>query len=209
MPAAAVVLKPEALDFVQAAALPLAGAAAAQVVDAIDPQPGQTVLVNGASGGVGSYVVQLLAAEVSPLIATGTDTERLTRLGATTVVDRANGPIAQQVLAEYPGGVDALINLFGRSIDDVPLAALRRGGTVATLGQAPPDAEAAAAAGVTLVRIMAKAVREVTGPLAEQAATGNLRIDVRDVIPLDEALDALTTIAAGRASGKTVVALDN
>ena len=62
LPAAAVVLKPAALDFVQAAALPLAGAAAAQVVDAIEPQPGQTVLVNGASGGVGYFAVQLLAA---------------------------------------------------------------------------------------------------------------------------------------------------
>jgi NADPH:quinone reductase-like Zn-dependent oxidoreductase len=209
LPAASVVLKPAALDFVQAAALPLAGAAAAQVVDAIDPQAGQTVLVNGASGGVGSYAVQLLAARGVTVIATGTDIDRLASLGATTVVDRANGPIAQQVLAEHPGGVDALINLFGRSIDDVPLAALRQGGTVATLGQAPLDPDAAAAAGITLVRIMATAVREVTGPLSDQAAAGNLRIDVRDVIPLDEALDALTTIAAGRANGKTVVTLDN
>ena len=209
LPAATVVLKPDELDFIQAAALPLAGAAAAGVVDAINPQPGQTVLINGASGGVGSYAVQLLAARGVTVIATGTDTDRLTRLGATTVVDRANGPVAQQVLAEHPGGVDALINLFGRSIDDVPLAALRQGGAVATLGQAPPDDEAAAAAGVTVVRIMAKAVREVTGPLSEQAATGNLTIDVRAVIPLEEALDALTTIAAGRANGKTVVALDN
>ena len=143
------------------------------------------------------------------MIATGTDTERLAGLGAVTVIDRANGPVAEQVLAEHPGGVDALINLFGRSIDDVPLAAVRRGGTVATLGQAPPDAEAAAAAGVTLHRIMAKAVREVTGPLADQAATGNLRMNINNVIPLNEALDALATIAVGRASGKTVVTLDN
>ena len=53
--APAVALKPKELDFTAVAALPLAGAAAFAAVEAIDPQPGQVVLVNGASGGVGSY----------------------------------------------------------------------------------------------------------------------------------------------------------
>ena len=55
-----------------AAALPLAGAAAVAAVYAIDSQRGETVLVNGASGGVGSYVIQLLAARGATLLATGT-----------------------------------------------------------------------------------------------------------------------------------------
>jgi NADPH:quinone reductase-like Zn-dependent oxidoreductase len=49
LPAASVVHKPQGLDFTTAAALPLAGAAAAQTIDAINPQAGQTVLINGAS----------------------------------------------------------------------------------------------------------------------------------------------------------------
>lgn len=207
LPAAAVALKPAGIDFVQAAALPLAAAAAAQAVDAIDPQPGQTVLVNGASGGVGSYAIQLLAARGATVIATGTDTGRLAGLGASTVVDRGAGPVAEQVLAAHPGGVDALVNLFGNTADDVPLAAVRRGGKVSTLTQAP-DAEAGAAAGVTVAPIMAAAVREVTGPLAEQAAAGTLTIDVGSVVTLDEALDGLAAIAAGHAKGKTVVTLN-
>jgi NADPH:quinone reductase-like Zn-dependent oxidoreductase len=207
LPAAAVALKPAGIDFVQAAALPLAAAAAAQAVDAIDPQPGQTVMVNGASGGVGSYAIQLLAARGATVIATGTDTGRLTGLGASTVVDRGAGPVAEQVLAAHPGGVDALVNLFGNTADDVPLAAVRRGGKVSTLTQAP-DAEAGAAAGLTVAPIMAAAVREVTGPLAEQAAAGTLTIDVGSVITLDEALDGLATIGAGQAKGKTVVTLN-
>jgi NADPH:quinone reductase-like Zn-dependent oxidoreductase len=207
LPAATVALKPAGIDFVQAAALPLAAAAAAQAVDAIDPQPGQTVLVNGASGGVGSYAIQLLAARGVTVIATGTDTDRLTGLGATTVVDRGAGPVVEQILAAHPGGVDALVNLFGNTADDVPLAAVRSGGKVATLTQAP-DAEAGAAAGVTVAPIMAAAVREVTEPLAEQAAAGTLTVDVGSVITLDEALDGLATIGAGHAKGKTVVTLN-
>ncbi|ADJ43272.1 NADPH:quinone reductase and related Zn-dependent oxidoreductase [Amycolatopsis mediterranei S699] len=208
LPAAAVAIKPAALSFVEAAALPLAAAAAVQAVDAIEAKPGQTVLVNGASGGVGSYAVQLLAAGGVTVIATGSDTGRLTGLGATTVVDRAAGPIAEQVLAAYPGGVDAVVNLFGHSADDIPLAAVRRGGKVSALTQVP-EADAGTAAGVTVTPIMAAAVREVTGPLAEQAAAGTLKVDVGSVITLDQALDGLATIAAGHAKGKTVVTLDN
>src|SRR3954452_10681801 len=72
LPAAAVTAKPAGLEFVTAAAIPLAGAAAVATVDAVDPQPGQTVLVNGASGGVGSYAIQLLAAREVTVVGTGT-----------------------------------------------------------------------------------------------------------------------------------------
>jgi len=87
--AAAVSTKPAGLDFVSAAPLPLAGAAASAAVDLVEAQAGQTVLVNGASGGVGSYAVQLLAAKGATVIATGTseDTDRLKGLGASIVVD--------------------------------------------------------------------------------------------------------------------------
>ncbi|MFI5842988.1 NADP-dependent oxidoreductase [Catenuloplanes sp. NPDC051500] len=205
LPAASVVLKPAGLSFVQAAALPLAAAAASAAVDAVDPQPGQTVLVSGASGGVGSFAVQFLAARGVTVVATGADTARLSDLGATTVLDRAAGPIADQVLAAYPDGVDALVNLFGRTDADVPLAAVRRGGVVATLALAPgPDTD-----GLTVHKIMTDARGDITGPIAARAAAGELAIAVESVVPLDQATDALAAIAAGRAKGKTVVTLDS
>ncbi|WP_033344231.1 NADP-dependent oxidoreductase [Catenuloplanes japonicus] len=200
LPAATVVVKPAGLTFTQAAALPLAAAAASQAVDAIGARAGQTVLVNGASGGVGSFAVQLLAARGATVIATGADVARLTALGATLVVDRAAGPVADQVLAAHPSGVDALINLFGRTDEDVPLAALRPSAPIATLAQAP-----APGAGRPIHKIMATPLREITAPLALQAAAGTLTVDVVTVIPLDQATDALTTITTGHARGKTVV----
>ncbi|GIJ51241.1 NADPH:quinone reductase [Virgisporangium aliadipatigenens] len=208
LPAAAVALKPAGLDFVRAAALPLAAAAATQAVDAVDPRPGHTVLVSGASGGIGSFAIQLLAARGVTVIATGTDAARLTGLGATAVVDRAAGPIAEQVRAAHPDGVDALVNLFGRTDADVPLGAVRRGGRVSTLAQAP-DSEAGAAAGVTVTKIMTRATREVTGPIAERAAAGSIAVDVQTVLSLEQAVDGLATIAAGHARGKTVVTIEH
>jgi NADPH:quinone reductase-like Zn-dependent oxidoreductase len=209
LPAAAVTVKPAGLDFVTAAAIPLAGAAAVAAVDAVDPQPGQTVLVNGASGGVGSYAIQLLAARGITVVATGTaaDADRLTGLGAATVVDFTAGPVAEQVRAAHPDGVDALVNLAGFTADDVPLAAVRTGGKVSTTTGAP-DADTLTAAGLTGTGVMAGPVREVVGPLLEQAAEGTLRVDVTTVLPLDRALDGLATIAGGQARGKIVVTVD-
>ena len=206
LPAAAVVPKPANLDFVTAAALPLASAAAVQAVEAINPQPGQVVLVNGAGGGVGSYAVQLLAARGVTVIATGTasNRDRLLGLGAGRVIDHTTAPVAEQVRAAYPNGVDALVNLAGNSAAEVPLAAVRTGGSVATTTMAP-DATALEAAGLTGSTIMAMPVRETIAPLAEQAAAGTLAVQVAGVLPLDQALDGLATIAAGQAEGKLVV----
>jgi NADPH:quinone reductase-like Zn-dependent oxidoreductase len=206
VPGAAVTPKPAGLDFVTAAALPLAGAAAVGCVDGIDVQPGQTVLVNGASGGVGSFVVQLLTARGATVVATGTaaDTERLTGLGATTVVDFTAGPVADQVRSTHPEGVDALVNLAGFAPDDVPVAAVRSGGTIAST-TVLPDQEALDAAGVTGSVVMAAPVREVVAPLAEQAAAGDLEVAVVSVLPIEQATDGLGTLAAGKATGKIVV----
>ncbi|MFC4114371.1 NADP-dependent oxidoreductase [Nonomuraea zeae] len=206
-PAAAVTAKPAALDFVSAAALPLAGAAAHASVEAIEARAGQTVLVTGATGGVGSYAVQLLAARGVTVVATGApaDADRLTALGATTVVDHtAATPIADQVAATCPDGVDALIDLVSYSPDGLALSAVRKGGRVAsTLGAA--DEQTLAGAGLTGANVMAAPVREIVGPLAAQAAAGTLKIDVTTVLPLDRAAEGLATIAAGAARGKIAV----
>jgi NADPH:quinone reductase-like Zn-dependent oxidoreductase len=209
LPAATVTPKPQGLDFVTAAALPLAGAAAAQTIDAIEPQSGQTVLVNGAGGGVGSFAVQLLAARGVTVIATATSdsADRLRDLGASTIVDRTVGPVVDQVRAAHPEGVDALVNLAGFTPDDVPTGAVRRGGKLASL-TAVPDEDTLAAAEVTGTQVMAAAVRDVVGPLAEQAASGSLQVTVASVVPLEQAAEALGTIAAGSANGKIVVDLD-
>jgi NADPH:quinone reductase-like Zn-dependent oxidoreductase len=209
LPAAAVTPKPAGLDFTTAAALPLAGAAAVQSIDAIDPQPGQTVLVNGASGGVGSFAVQLLAARGVTVIATGSpaDADRLTALGAARVIDHTAGPVAEQVRAAYPDGVDALVSLYGMDASATPIAAVRSGGKVAGVAGVPDEA-ALTAAGLTGTSVMAAPTREVLAPLAEQAASGQLQVHVADVLTLDQAAEGLGRLASGGAGGKLVVTLE-
>jgi NADPH:quinone reductase-like Zn-dependent oxidoreductase len=142
-------------------------------------------------------------------VATGTpdDDARLTKLGAATVVDHTAGTVADQVRAAYPDGVDALIDLVAYSADGLPLAAVRKGGAVASTLNAADEATLAGQ-GLSGSNIMAGPVREVIASLAEQVAAGNLVVDVTTVLPLDQAADGLATIAAGNARGKIVVTVD-
>ncbi len=208
VPARTVVPKPADLDHVTAAALPLAGGAARMVVDSIAPQPGQVVLVNGASGGVGRYAVQLLSRLGVTVVATAApaDADRLRELGADETVDYTAGSVAEQVRATRPDGVDALINLAGYTLGEVPLDAVRPGGVVVTTTQVP-DADTLAARQLTGGGIIASPTRDVIAPLAAQAAKGELHVDVHRVLPLDQAADGLAELAAGRARGKIVVDL--
>jgi NADPH:quinone reductase-like Zn-dependent oxidoreductase len=204
--AAGVAVKPAGLDFATAAALPLAAGAALAAVEALEVQPGQVVLVAGASGGVGSYAIQLLAARGATVVATGTadDAGRPAKLGAAAVVDYAAGDLAGQLRARYPDGADALIDLVAYAAAALPLDAVRPGGTVAsTLGAA--DDLVLAARKLTGANIMAATTREVIESLAGQVAVGTLTADVSQVLPLDRADEGLAVLARGQARGKIIV----
>lgn len=208
MPADSVAAKPAGLDFVSAAAIPFAGAVAIAAVDAVDPRPGQTVLVNGASGGVGSYAIQLAAARGAGVVATGAagDADRLRRLGAGTVVDYTAAPVAEQVRAAHPDGVDALIDLVAYTARTLPLAAVATGGVVASaLGAA--DDDVLAAAGLTGGNVTGRVTAALIARLADQAAAGTLAVDVTSVLPLDRATDGLRLLAKGEARGKIVISI--
>jgi len=153
---------------------------------------------------------QLLKARGVNVVATGTaeDTERLRALGADTVVDYSASSVADQIRATYRDGVDALINLAGYTAADVPLDAVRTGGRVATTTGAPDD-ETFTALGLTGTSIMARPVQEVIAHLAEQVASGSLKVHVGDVLILDQAAEGLATLAVGNARGKIVVTISD
>jgi NADPH:quinone reductase-like Zn-dependent oxidoreductase len=205
-PVAVTTPKPAGLSFEAAASLPIAGATAVAAVDAVSPQPGDVVLVTGAAGGVGSFVVQLLAQRGATVLATGraTAAARLTDLGAAQVLDYTTGSLVDQVLAAYPDGVDALVDLANHAPQDLPLDAVRRGGRVSSPNRAA-QGEAVDSRGLTGFNIGANPVRAVVGPLAEAAAAGTLKVDVSTVLTLDDAASGLQIFGAGHSRGKTVI----
>ena len=207
----ATVVKPASLAFTEAAALPLAGSAALKAVEAVDLRPGETVLIAGAGGGVGSFAIQLALAKGATIIATGRpdDAQRLRGLGAAEVVDY-QGDVAEQVRTAHPNGVDALIDMVTFDPDTfAPLAkAVRAGGKVSTLTGGATE-EALAAAGLTGQMVSAGTNRDSLTRLIANVEDGTLTIDVERVLALDDADKGLETMTNRRARGKIVTTIDD
>ncbi len=195
---------PVGLDLAAAGALGLAGTTALMSVDAVAPAAGETVLIAGATGGVGAYAVQIAAARGARVIATarpGNEADFVRSLGATHSVDY-DGDLAAAVRAIRPEGVDAAIHLAG---DGLQLAALLvPGGRIAsTLGLGPAQL---AGPRVRATSIMAAPDSILLDRLASDVAAGRLRVPIQRTYPLEQAPRALADFAVGTL-GKLAVAI--
>ncbi|MEJ3750816.1 NADP-dependent oxidoreductase [Actinomycetes bacterium KLBMP 9797] len=194
---------PEGLDHVRAGALGLAGTAALNAVDAIAPSPGETVLISGATGGVGAYAIQLAAARGATVIATakaGPEAAFVTALGAARTVDHTD--LVAQVRAIEPEGVRAALHLAG----DGPTVAglLVRGGRLAsTVHYTPNDAAERALVATT---VMADPSPANLTRLAADVAAGRLRVPLAGTYTLADTTRAIADFTGG-AVGKLAVTI--
>ncbi|MFG3340013.1 NADP-dependent oxidoreductase [Glycomyces sp. NPDC048151] len=198
---------PADLPFDIAAALPTAGAAAHDFVEGTGIGPGQTLLVNGASGGVGQAAVQLAVAQGVLVIAT-TDPETagyLRELGAAETVDFTAGPTADQVRAAHPGGIDAVVDLVSDAAAIEPIAGLLKPNGVVVSSNGAVDAEVLATRGLRGANLYANARPATLASLAEAVELGQLRLRIDFKVPLEDAADALARLKAGKSRGKTVL----
>jgi NADPH2:quinone reductase len=201
-------LKPTGLGFSEASALPLAGSAALDLIDAIAAKKGDVVLIVGATGGVGSLAVQLAAQRGLTVVATARpDEEAFVRgLGASDTIDYSAGSVADAVRSRYPGGVAALIDVVNQKEALTALASVvRPGGHVATL-MAAADVEQLSSRQIVGTNVMATPSPEKLSVLGEMASRGTLRVVVQGSYPIDEAGEALQAFQRGT-RGKIVVTI--
>ena len=136
VPAGIVAKKPKNLSFAEAAAIPLAGGTAWEaVVRRLAVRPGETVLVMGGAGGVGSFAVQFAKAAGAYVIATASaeNLPVLKELGADLTLDY-RGPWAEEVLKATEGqGVDAASETAGESLVERVIPVVRPFGRIATI----------------------------------------------------------------------------
>src|SRR2546425_10720861 len=124
---------PGSVSDVEAAALPLAGVSALMSVEAAAPGPNDVVVIVGASGGIGSYAVQLAAATGARVIGVTSKakTEYVKSLGAHEVIDRTSGDVIKALKALHPDGVAAIIDTGSDAAGLARLSeTVREGGTV-------------------------------------------------------------------------------
>ncbi|RBY82899.1 NADP-dependent oxidoreductase [Geodermatophilus sp. TF02-6] len=208
VPASALVPKPAPLGWEPAAGLMLAGATAVHALTATGVGAGDTVLVHGASGGVGLMAVQLAALRGARVVGTvGPDSADLVRRFGAEPVRYGEG-LAERVRAVAPDGVDAAVDAVGTDeAVDVSLELVPDRQRIATV--------------VAFARGAAEGIRRLGGgpgadpgtqlrdaartELAELAGAGRLEVVVAGAYPLDEVAAAHRRGMAGHTHGKLVL----
>ncbi|MDN3239625.1 NADP-dependent oxidoreductase [Glycomyces tritici] len=201
---------PAGLSFGTAAALPTAGAAAHDFVEGTGIGPGCTLLVNGASGGVGQAAVQFAAAQGVRVIGT-TDpatADYLRELGAAETVDFTQGPVAEQVRSAHPDGIDAIVDLISGRGEIEPIAALLKPNGVIVSSNGAVDDEVLATRGLRGANLYADARPATLKSLADAVELGQLRMRIDFEVPLEDAAEALARLMAGKSRGKTVLLIE-
>ena len=201
-PATIVAPRPAGISVEQAAALPVAGLTAWQALfDRGGLERGQTVLIAGAAGGVGHLAVQLAKRTGAHVIGTGStrNRERVLELGADAYVD-----YTREDLAAVVSGVDVAFDTVGGETTASVLQAVREGGVLVSIAGPAPE-EAAQARGVRAEQLIMTPSASQLAEIAALVASGEVRVDIEEVLPLSEVARAHELSESGHTRGKIVL----
>ena len=189
---------PRGVDLETVGVAPLAGLTAIAALDALELSDGDTVIVIGASGGVGSFFVQLArnvgAHVVAPALPE--DGDYLRELGVSETLER-DSDLAGRVRERFPTGFDAALDLVSFTPDT---SVLNEGGRlVSPLG--------AAGEGPGRTNVMASGTTANLERLGGLVESGSLRVHVRQTYGLEQAGEALKSLASRHTQGKLAIAI--
>ncbi|MFI1852929.1 NADP-dependent oxidoreductase [Streptomyces sp. NPDC020480] len=196
---------PAGVEPAHAATIPLNGLTAAQSVELLGIQAGQTVLITGAEGAVGGYAVQLAKRRGAVVIASdlSPDGEFATKVAGADVYVPASQPLTEAVRKVCPEGVDAVLDTarLGQAL----IGAVADGGRfVTTRIDALPQVERGIR--VLLTQVGPDAAMLTT--LSDLAAAGDLALRVAETYPLQEAARAYAHMTRGGFQGRIVLTMD-
>ena len=202
---------PDEVDAVVAAALPVAGLAALGLLRALALSPGDTLLIVGATGGVGSFLVQLAAQAGLDVIATARPelAAHMQQLGARLTVDHTSTiEVQQQLAAQGIDHLQAVADLAGaRELVDALADVIVPGGTAGSIAGGV-DEEKLAAWNITAFNFRRKATATELEELIALVAKGELRVVIDRELTLTDAPEALVECIHNHLHGKTVLRID-
>ena len=194
--------KPKSLNFVESAAVPMGALTAWQaLVDVAKLQPGQTVLIHGGSGGVGSFAIQIAKARGARVIATASTTNQdlLKQLGADVAVD-----YTKTKFEDVAKDVDAVLDPVGKETLAGSYNVIKKGGIVMSL-VARPDPAQLEKNGIRGAGISVHPDAEDLAEIAQLIDAGKIKPIVTQVLPLSEAIAAQQQAATHHTRGKVVI----
>jgi NADPH:quinone reductase-like Zn-dependent oxidoreductase len=206
-PSRQLALKPATVDHAHAAAIPLAGLTAWQMlVDIADVQPDERVLIHGAGGGLGHLAVQIAKARGAYVIGTASagKHEFLRGLGADELIDYRTVDFTSAVQ-----DVDTVIEVIGGDYAERSLRVLRPGGLLVTAVERSNAGLAAktVAAGRRFAGISVEPDHVGLESMAEMVDQGLLRPHVEYALPFEEVVKAHTLLETENLKGKIVLTL--
>jgi NADPH:quinone reductase-like Zn-dependent oxidoreductase len=209
VPANCVARVPKGITLDAAGALGASGLTALQGIDsALGIKPGETLIIHGASGAVGTLAIQIAKLRGAKILATASGDDGIAlvrRLGADVAVDGRRGDIVAAAKSFAPQGVDAVLALAGGESLDRCMDALRPGGRLAFPRGVEPEPKARD--GIRVLPYDA-----IEGPedlelarLNQAVEAGRFEIPIAAEFPLAEAAKAHERLAAGHVLGKIVL----
>ena len=209
----AVSLLPYGLALDQAGAMPIAALTALHgLVNELEVAPGETLLINGASGDTGHIAVQLakrLGARVLAVASGNDGVDAVRELGADAVIDGKVDDIAAKAGAFAPAGLDTVLTFIGGPSVDAAVSAVRHGGRVAyPLGVEPEPKQRAGVAfrQFDLTLDAPATLKGTMTALNELIASGPFQVKVSEVFPLHQAASAQKALGKHRV-GKIVLSM--
>jgi len=207
LPAKAVAHVPAGVGLKDAGAMPVSALTALQGIDdALHIRPGETLIIHGASGAVGSLALQFARLRGAKVLATASGEDGMSfvaRLGASAAVDGRHGDIGAAAREFAPGGVDAVLALAGGDALETCIDALKSGGRVAFPEGVRPQPQPRA--GVPIVSYNALTGPEEYERLNKAIEAAKLEVPIAAEFPLSEAAKAQERMAAGHVLGKIVL----
>src|SRR5437016_9302082 len=197
-----VAAKPASLSFTEAAAVPMGALTAWQaLIDVAQLHSGQTILIHGGSGGVGSFAVQIAKARGARILATASTANQdlLKQLGADVAID-----YTKTRFEDVAKDVDAVLDPVGKETLARSYSVVKKGGIVMSLVARPDPAECAKR-GIRAAAISVHPNAEGLAEIARLIDAGKIKPVVTEVLPLSEAIAAQRQAETHHTRGKLVL----
>jgi NADPH:quinone reductase-like Zn-dependent oxidoreductase len=199
--------RPASLDHADAAAIPIAGVTALNMLDAVPLAEGHVVVVIGATGGVGSYLVQITTARGARVVAinSAANAEYARSLGVADVIAYDDTDVVEAVRSRYPDGIDGVADLHRDRELVARLAESVRDGGFVVSATGGVDVDSLAKRDITAVNASGRVATEALETVATMLEQKEIVSPAIRTFPLGESDDAFALVGSGHVRGKVLV----